>query len=87
MLTGRKAGETERANEERDGNGHSETLISKFWEYLSGGIQPVAIKMGVEREPGEIGIQCCKNSVQSENEESKECGEDNLENGGGGRGS
>ena len=43
--------------------------------------------MGVEREPGEIGIQCCKNSVQSENEESKECGEDNLENGGGGRGS
>ena len=42
--------------------------------------------MGVEWERGEIGIQGRKNSVQSENE-AKECGEDNLENGGGGRGS
>ena len=43
--------------------------------------------MGVEWERGEIGIQSCKTSVQNENEEAKECGEDNLETGGGGRGS
>ena len=41
--------------------------------------------MGVERERGEIGIQGCNYPVQSKNEEAKECGEDNPENGGGGR--
>lgn len=38
MLTGREAGETERAKEERDGNGHRKTLVSRFREHLSGGI-------------------------------------------------
>lgn len=66
MLTGREAGETERAKEERDEMDIAETLISRFGN-ISGGIQPVATNMGVEWERGEIGIQGYNYSVQSKN--------------------